>query len=261
MADQLARYELRKDTAARWASFNPVLRNGEIGYELDANRYRIGDGVTPFVTLPTFPGLPTGQANKYPRVAANGLGWTFQTATEFLNGLGLTVSPTDIATGLVPAGTVTFFAGPNAPTGFLKANGAAVSRTTYAALWSVIGGTYGLGNGSTTFNVPDMRGLFARALDEGRGFDPGRGLGTFQDQQNAWHQHTGSTSWNGDHQHSNSLTDNALGGANGGWAGTNIIGYVASGVAGGHSHTFTTNAQGGDEARPRNLALLACIKF
>jgi len=58
----------------------------------------------------------------------------------------------------VPAGTVNTFVGALAPSGYLICDGSAVSRTTYAALFSVIGTSYGSGNGSTTFNLPDMRG-------------------------------------------------------------------------------------------------------
>ena len=57
-------------------------------------------------------------------------------------------------TDILPTGTILPFAGSTIPTGFLACNGAAVSRTTYAALFAVIGTTYGVGNGSTTFNLP-----------------------------------------------------------------------------------------------------------
>ena len=62
----------------------------------------------------------------------------------------------------VPAGTVLPFGGSSAPDGFLLCNGAAVSRTTYAALFAVIGESFGVGDGSTTFNLPDLRGMFLR---------------------------------------------------------------------------------------------------
>ena len=57
-----------------------------------------------------------------------------------------------------PPGIVLPFAGATAPTGYLLCDGAAVSRTTYAALFAIIGITYGVGNGTTTFNLPDTRG-------------------------------------------------------------------------------------------------------
>lgn len=56
----------------------------------------------------------------------------------------------------VPAGAITVFAGPTAPAGWLLCNGAAVSRANYPTLFSVIGTTYGAGDGSTTFNVPNV---------------------------------------------------------------------------------------------------------
>jgi hypothetical protein len=59
---------------------------------------------------------------------------------------------------LVPAGVVQQYAGSSAPDGFLLCNGAAVSRTTYASLFAVVGTTYGVGNGTTTFNLPNLNG-------------------------------------------------------------------------------------------------------
>ena len=63
--------------------------------------------------------------------------------------------------GGTPPGTVTAFAGSTAPAGWLLCDGSAVSRTAYAALFAVIGTTYGAGNGSTTFTLPDLRGRVA----------------------------------------------------------------------------------------------------
>jgi len=61
-----------------------------------------------------------------------------------------------------PAGVIMAFAGATAPTGFLACDGSAVSRTTYATLFAAISTTWGAGNGTTTFNVPDLRGMFVR---------------------------------------------------------------------------------------------------
>lgn len=77
------------------------------------------------------------------------------------------IGSSGIVSGGIPVGTTILFPGTSAPTGFLKENGAAISRTTYAALFAVIGTTYGAGNGSTTFNLPDSRGEFFRCLDDG----------------------------------------------------------------------------------------------
>jgi phage-related tail fiber protein len=136
---------------------------------------------------------------------------------------------------------VDWFARNTAPTGWLKANGAAVSRTTYERLFNVIGTTYGVGDGSTTFNLPDLRGEFLRGWDDGRGVDAGRGLGTAQADAFGSHGH-GMPS---------SIVRGTGGGTFSGNAGTN---FVVEGA-------LSTTAAGGSETRPRNVALLACIKF
>ena len=84
--------------------------------------------------------------------------------------------------GMAPAGTEVMFAGPlaNIPVGWLLEDGSTISRTTYARLFAAIGTTYGAGNGTTTFALPDARGEFIRAMDNGRGVDPGRALGSAQ---------------------------------------------------------------------------------
>lgn len=69
---------------------------------------------------------------------------------------------------LIPAGSEIAYAGSAAPTGWLLEDGSAVSRTTYATLFAVIGTTYGAGDGSTTFNVPDSRGRAAIGAGTGR---------------------------------------------------------------------------------------------
>lgn len=69
----------------------------------------------------------------------------------------------------VPSGSVQMFAGATAPSGWLLCNGQAVSRTTYARLFAAIGTTWGTGNGSSTFNVPDMRGRAPLGAGTGTG--------------------------------------------------------------------------------------------
>lgn len=151
----------------------------------------------------------------------------------------MTVSGTLI--GGVPAGTVIHVAMNSAPNGYLKANGQAVSRSVYAALFAAIGTTYGAGNGSTTFNVPDLRGEFVRGWDDGRGVDSGRAIGSSQDSQMQSHTHTTAVGSRG----LSSGAGNAIG------TGTGV--NLTSSAAGGTSNS--------SENRPRNVALLACIKF
>lgn len=149
------------------------------------------------------------------------------------------VHPTDTSRAAAAAfiGSVTFFAMSAPPTGWLPANGAAVSRTTYAALFAAIGTTYGSGNGSTTFNLPDLRGEFLRGWDNGRGVDSGRGIGTSQAFAVQWHTH------------------NVLSSGESGTRGNYIAGASSA------NREISTTAFGGSETRPRNIALLACIKY
>ncbi|MDR1311578.1 MAG: tail fiber protein [Burkholderiaceae bacterium] len=77
-------------------------------------------------------------------------------------------------------GEMMWWPGPVAPSRWMIRDGRAISRTTYAALYAVIGTQYGNGDGSTTFNIPDDRGLFIRGWDGGRQYDPGRVFGSQQ---------------------------------------------------------------------------------
>jgi microcystin-dependent protein len=76
--------------------------------------------------------------------------------------------------GPVATGSLIAFAGSNAPQGYILCDGRAVSRTTYSALFGVIGTTYGVGDGTTTFNVPDLRGRAVFGADAMGGTAAGR---------------------------------------------------------------------------------------
>lgn len=166
----------------------------------------------------------------------------------------------------VAPGIIAHFPAASAPTGWLKANGAAISRSTYSALFAAIGVTFGTGDGSTTFNVPDLRGEFLRGLDDSRGVDTGRTLSaTAQAGQNLSHSHTGSAASNGAHTHNVTVHDQAEGATAtitrmAGAKSTTTISNAAQ-SSGSHTHTLSIATDGGTEARPRNIALLACIKY
>jgi microcystin-dependent protein len=102
----------------------------------------------------------------------------------------------DSMTGMVSA-----FAMKVAPTGWLTCNGAVVSRTSFASLFARIGTTFGAGDGVNTFALPDMRGLVPRGWDDGRGLDPSRVFGSFQDMMLQSHTHTATATAVGDHSH------------------------------------------------------------
>jgi len=148
-----------------------------------------------------------------------------------------TVKATAIDAGNL-VGQVAFFAMSTAPSGWIKANGAAVSRTTYSALFAAIGTTFGAGDGSTTFTLPDLRGEFVRGWSDGSSVDSGRAFGSNQAQAIQAHTHPVH------------------------YAETAGNGTSRNQVAASSSPTSTpSGSTGGTETRPRNVALLACIKF
>lgn len=143
--------------------------------------------------------------------------------------------------GGVEPGAVIGFAGTTAPIGYLKCNGAAISRTTYAALYAALLTTWGSGDGSTTFNVPDFRGEFLRGFDDGKGTDSGRVFASSQTDQVKDHQHSGVvTSGNVNQMTVGSTTNVAT-------LNTGNTGSMVSGAS--------------TETRPRNFPILYCIKY
>ena len=151
-----------------------------------------------------------------------------------------------VGMGDTPVGTVNWFAATTAPIGWLVADGRAVSRTTYSTLFGIIGTTYGIGDNSTTFNLPDMRGMFARGWDAAggtaRNCDTGRVFGSTQ--QDALESHV----------HNLTLYCAAYG-SGAGRAGL----FPPSGGA--TSCSGFVEATGGIETRPMNVAMLPCIKW
>lgn len=174
-----------------------------------------------------------------------------------------------------------------APGRSLKANGAAVSRTAYAALYAAIGVTFGAGDGFNTFNLPDLRGEFVRGLDDGRGVDANRAIGSAQahaygshthnassDSQGSHthtastdtqgsHSHGGSTSTIGDHQHVTPFGESGMAlpwgtyatGQQGSHGGTDADNpWPLDSPAGAHAHSIGTDVQG---SHAHNVAIAA----
>jgi microcystin-dependent protein len=151
------------------------------------------------------------------------------------------ITSSKLASGVgTPAGAVMAFAMNSTPSGWLAADGSNVNRTTYAALFSAIGTTYGVGDGSTTFALPDLRGYFVRG--SGTNSD-GTEAGTFgakQADELEAHTHTVSDT--------NTVSNGTFG-----------VGGLSPYPQG--SITRTTSSTGGTETRPKNIAMLYCIKF
>ncbi|MFL9860808.1 phage tail protein [Paraburkholderia madseniana] len=192
-------------------------------------------------------------------------------------------------------GDVIYSASPQSRPRAVKCNGAALSRTVYAALYARIGTMFGAGDGATTFNVPDLRGEFIRVWDDGRGVDAGRAFGSWQDSLFGYHAHGassdvqgghahgGATGAGGTHNHSHDGYSRLLrppydgsltGGDNNGSGSEQAVGANDSAdiaaapdhahgipVDGYHAHNITIAGAGGGETRPRNVALGAWIIY
>ena len=182
---------------------------------------------------------------------------------------------TDILwTNPAPAGIVSAFAGSTAPSGWLMCFGQAVNRTTYSTLFTALGTTYGVGDGSTTFNIPDMRGRAIAGVDNMGGTAASRLTSTVLTASNtlgatggtqthilttaqlASHNHTQDSHNHSQNAHGHSfdsldgynqytgVSNRAIGVQGGGGVG----GYVLSNTATNNATTATNQATGGDTA-------------
>lgn len=148
-------------------------------------------------------------------------------------------------------GQIILVAGDTAPAGTLKANAAAVSRSVYANLFAAIGTRYGAGNGSTTFNLPELRAEFPRFWDDGRGVDAGRLLGSVQADELRAHRHSSIEFLSGQLAESQQGAGDLLP--------YNNLHLGTTSASNGRANL--TSSSGGSETRPRNVALLACIVY
>jgi microcystin-dependent protein len=153
----------------------------------------------------------------------------------------------------LPPGTIHAFAGTTAPEGWMICDGTAISRTDYAGLFAAIGELWGNGDGSTTFNLPDLEGRFLRGADNSSGIDPdagsriplgngvAEGVGSLQNDQYKSHNHR----------------QNALNSSSGS---QNLTVRDSSSSGNNTTDTFTQNS-GGNETRPSNCSVNYIIKL
>jgi microcystin-dependent protein len=157
-------------------------------------------------------------------------------------------------TGAVPSGSIMAFAGSTIPIGWIICDGTEVSRVTYADLFASIATSWGQGNGTSTFNLPDLRGRFLRGVDGIAGNDPdaatrtalniggntGNNVGSYQLDDLKAHNHT---------FHDIAYPGNPFG---------NNPGYTLGSQA---RQTYNTSSTGGSETRPKNAYVIYIIKL
>ncbi len=159
-------------------------------------------------------------------------------------------------TRVIPAplyhiGDIAFIAYNTIPDGWMECNGSAISRTTFVELFNKIGTTYGAGDESTTFNIPDLRGEFIRGWDHGRGVDSGRTLGSLQTGSVEKHNHDIGLTNDGSVVNGNLLISSG---------GSNTFRFSSIGQYGKYNGADGSYYYGSTETRPRNVALVPIIK-
>lgn len=164
----------------------------------------------------------------------------------------------------IPAGTVHAFGGTAAPTGYLMCDGSTVSRTTYANLFSAVGIHFGNGDGSTTFNLPDLRGQFLRGTDNmgtvagAAGVDPDAASRTALHTGGNTGNNVGSAQVDALHSHNHQYTAEGRHGSNGESSSTAFWADGDTSTSG--TVTGTMTSTGGNETRPKNVYVNYIIK-
>ena len=219
--------QLRRGAAASWTASNPVLAQGEPGYETDTGKLKIGDGLTHWVSLAYYPSIyysewiqqnaiftyisatqfsaignvtssfpvgirvqaivsagtiygtvTTSVASSYPVTTTVTVQWDSGSLDTGLSAVSIGIfSPVNSSVPpqfFITPGIVVAYSGSTAPSGWLMCYGQEISRTTYATLYAIMGTSFGSGNGSTTFNLPDLRGRAAIGPDNMGGGAAGR---------------------------------------------------------------------------------------
>ena len=161
-----------------------------------------------------------------------------------------------------PSGAIVPFGMTAVPNGWLVCGGQAVSRTTYSSLFAAIGTTWGTGDGSTTFNVPNFQGTFLRGWNSGAtGYDPSRTFASYQPDTYLNHTHA-ATSTDAGHTHPFIYSGPNANGGGDGWlvnTGYNATINTKTGTAN-VTTTISDSTTGGTETTPKNYAVQYCIK-
>lgn len=163
-------------------------------------------------------------------------------------GTGTDAGTVDTGDSAIPAGAIMPMAIASCPTGWIAADGSEQLRSAFTKLFAALGTTYGAGDGSTTFKLPDYRGYFLRGANSGSGADPeaasrtDRGDGTGGDV-------VGSKQTDQYRSHNHYIAGGILYTGGGG----------GSTVSGGQVGAAYTEPNGGTETRPKNISVLYCI--
>lgn len=240
----MSNYTKLTDFAAKDAlspgNTNKIVKGTEIDDEFTAIATAIGTKAD--ISSPTFTGTPAAPT------ASTGTNTTQVATTAFAN---------SAAAAVMPTGSLIQWSTTSAPSGFLLCNGAAVSRTIYSALFAVIGTTFGAGDGSTTFTLPDLRNRFAVGAGDLYAL---AATGGSKDAIVVAHTHTTTVT---DPGHTHNYTNAVVGG--GFLGGTSSYSITGTGTTGSKTTGIsvsngTTGTSGTNANLPPYLALYFIIK-
>lgn len=245
-------------------------RNTEGGYSLPSGTLvNSGDTILVSQHNPAMTDIATAIGNSLDRNGSGGMRAALNMGGNPIQNVGNGTNPTDVATvaqasaGGVPVGVEMFYAGSVAPPDYMFEFGQAISRTAYADLFAAIGTTYGPGDGTTTFNLPDCRGVALVGKDDMGGTASGRlsnflstTLGaifgsqshTLASSEMPVHSHAATTDEQGSHSHT--IQGRAGSDTSGIYVGgASIVDNIKNtNVAGAHTHNITVNNAGGGAA-------------
>lgn len=254
-------------------------RNGSGVYSLPSGTLvSAGDTIQPSQHNPAMQDIANALSNSVDRDGTGGMRAPLNMGGNAIQNVAAGVSPSDVATvaqlstGTFPVGAIIDFAGSSPPTGWLVCGGQSISRTDYAALFAVIGTTFGSADGGS-FNLPDLRGRVSAGRDftvngvtanrltsttmTPNGTTLGANGGTqthvLTEAQMPAHTHTvsGNTNSAGSHSHGA-----PVGSGTGSEQFARVVGTadnaLSTGTAGDHTHTLagTADAAGGGQAHP-----------
>ena len=221
-------------------------------YYFDGTAWRNGLGV---VGATGDQGAVGEKGDQGPQGTQGPKGETGATGPQGAAGTNGAVGPQGPAGTDMPSGIILPFAGSTVPSGYLLCDGSEVSRTTYSNLFATLSVSWGSGNGTTTFNLPDLRGRFMRGVDGTAGNDPDAASRTAINVGGNVGNNVGSLQGDALKFHAHNLPYSSTP------SGASLLEVTKTGPASGKTNYYTEPTGDSSESRPKNVNVNYIIKF